>query len=307
MSSYFANSYIPDLRNGGVEHPHQHQQHYGAAVQVPQQTQSVQQQSQQAGDPCDPSLLRQGVPGHHYGAAGSQQDIPYPRFPPYNRMDMRNATYYQHQQEHGSMDGMGGYRSTSPSPGMGHMGHTPTPNGHPSTPIAENRFREAHVVVITRRLAVVMTEVGYDPALIRHYGHENGRSQEATMLNLPFASELPCPLPRPLELYSITSKEFFYLETIETIRFIDNPLNLTKLELCIFEEAGNTTCPFQIRLLTREKGLRKFSGAGRDCEESNGSVQKDTMWQALQFLICGRASWGRGDQHIFSSGKRVSF
>lgn len=136
MSSYFANSYIPDLRNGGVEHPHQHQQHYGAAVQVPQQTQSVQQQSQQAGDPCDPSLLRQGVPGHHYGAAGSQQDMPYPRFPPYNRMDMRNATYYQHQQDHGSgMDGMGGYRSASPSPGMGHMGHTPTPNGHPSTPI----------------------------------------------------------------------------------------------------------------------------------------------------------------------------
>ncbi|XP_003402194.1 homeotic protein antennapedia-like [Bombus vosnesenskii] len=135
MSSYFANSYIPDLRNGGVEHPHQHQQHYGAAVQVPQQTQSVQQPSQQTGDPCDPSLLRQGVPGHHYGAAGSQQDMPYPRFPPYNRMDMRNATYYQHQQEHGSMDGLGGYRSTSPSPGMGHMGHTPTPNGHPSTPI----------------------------------------------------------------------------------------------------------------------------------------------------------------------------
>lgn len=135
MSSYFANSYIPDLRNGGVEHPHQHQQHYGAAVQVPQQTQSVQQQSQQAGDPCDPSLLRQGVPGHHYGAAGSQQDMPYPRFPPYNRIDMRNATYYQHQQEHGSIDGMGGYRSTSPSPGMAHMGHTPTPNGHPSTPI----------------------------------------------------------------------------------------------------------------------------------------------------------------------------
>lgn len=135
MSSYFANSYIPDLRNGGVEHPHQHQQHYGAAVQVPQQTQSVQQQSQQAADPCDPSLLRQGVPGHHYGAAGSQQDMPYPRFPPYNRIDMRNATYYQHQQEHGSIEGMGGYRSTSPSPGMAHMGHTPTPNGHPSTPI----------------------------------------------------------------------------------------------------------------------------------------------------------------------------
>ncbi|XP_024874570.1 homeotic protein antennapedia [Temnothorax curvispinosus] len=135
MSSYFANSYIPDLRNGGVEHPHQHQQHYGAAVQVPQQTQSVQQQSQQAGDPCDPSLLRQGVSGHHYGTTGGQQDMPYPRFPPYNRIDMRNAAYYQHQQEHGSMDGMAGYRSTSPNTGMGHMGHTPTPNGHPSTPI----------------------------------------------------------------------------------------------------------------------------------------------------------------------------
>ncbi|TGZ55421.1 Homeotic protein antennapedia [Temnothorax longispinosus] len=116
MSSYFANSYIPDLRNGGVEHPHQHQQHYGAAVQVPQQTQSVQQQSQQTGDPCDPSLLRQGVSGHHYGGStGGQQDMPYPRFPPYNRIDMRNAAYYQHQQEHGSMDGMAGYRSTSPN------------------------------------------------------------------------------------------------------------------------------------------------------------------------------------------------
>lgn len=133
MSSYFANSYMPDLRNGGVEHPHQH--HYGAAVQVPQQTQSVQQQSQQAGEPCDPSLLRQGVSAHHYGTAGGQQDMPYPRFPPYNRIDMRNAAYYQHQQEPGSMDGMAGYRSTSPSTGMGHMGHTSTPNGHQSTPI----------------------------------------------------------------------------------------------------------------------------------------------------------------------------
>lgn len=137
MSSYFANSYIPDLRNGGaVEHPHQHQQHYGAAVQVPQQSQSVQQQSQQAGDSCDPSLLRQGVSAHHYGTAGGgQQDMPYPRFPPYNRIDMRNAAYYQHQQEHGSMDGMASYRSTSPNTSMGSMVHTATPNGHPSTPI----------------------------------------------------------------------------------------------------------------------------------------------------------------------------
>ncbi|XP_008559760.1 homeotic protein antennapedia [Microplitis demolitor] len=134
MSSYFANSYIPDLRNGGVEHPHQHQQHYGAAVQVPQQGQSV-QQPQQAADPCDPSMLRQGVPAHHYGAAGTQQGMPYPRFPPYDRMDIRNAAYYQQQQDHTSMDGMAGYRSSSPGTGMAHMGHTPTPNGHSSTPI----------------------------------------------------------------------------------------------------------------------------------------------------------------------------
>ncbi|XP_051160283.1 homeotic protein antennapedia-like isoform X1 [Leptopilina boulardi] len=135
MSSYFANSYIPDLRNGGVDNPHQHQHHYGAAVQVPQQSQSVTQQPQQGADPCDPSLLRQAVPAHHYGAGG-QQGMPYPRFPPYDRMDIRNAAYYQQQQEHGgSLDGMSGYRSTSPSSGMGHMGHTPTPNGHPSTPI----------------------------------------------------------------------------------------------------------------------------------------------------------------------------
>ncbi|XP_012276565.1 homeotic protein antennapedia [Orussus abietinus] len=135
MSSYFANSYIPDLRNGGVEHPHQHQQHYGAAVQVPQQSQAVQQQPQQASDPCDPGLLRQGVPAHHYGAAEGPQAMPYPRFPPYNRMDIRNANYYQQQQEHAGMDGMAGYRSSSPTSGMAHMGHTPTPNGHPSTPI----------------------------------------------------------------------------------------------------------------------------------------------------------------------------
>jgi Antp family protein len=155
MSSYFANSYIPDLRNGGVEHPHQHQQHYGAAVQVPQQQQAVQQQPQQASDPCDPTMLRQGLPGHHYGAAtGQQPGMPYPRFPPYDRMDIRSAAYYQQQQqqqqqqqaqqqaqqqqqqqEHG-MD-MAGYRASSPTSGLpAHLGHTPTPvNGHPSTPI----------------------------------------------------------------------------------------------------------------------------------------------------------------------------
>ncbi|BES95942.1 sequence-specific DNA Hypothetical protein [Nesidiocoris tenuis] len=117
MSSYFANSYMPDLRNGGVvpaEHPHQ-QHHYGAAV-VPHG----------AEDPtaaCDP---RQGIPPpHHYGgppAAGQPpQGVPYPRFPPYDRMDIRAAGYYQ------NMD----YRSDSPGAmGAAHMGQ----NGH-QTPV----------------------------------------------------------------------------------------------------------------------------------------------------------------------------
>lgn len=112
MSSYFANSYMPDLRNGGVvsaEHPHQ-QHHYGAAV-VPQG----------AEDPsaCDP---RQGIAPHHYGgppAAGQPpQGMPYPRFPPYDRMDIRAAGYYQ------NMD----YRADSPN--SMHMGT----NGH-QTPV----------------------------------------------------------------------------------------------------------------------------------------------------------------------------
>ncbi|KAE8573719.1 homeotic protein antennapedia [Halyomorpha halys] len=109
MSSYFANSYMPDLRNGGVvpaEHPHQ-QHHYGAVG---------------GEDPsCDP---RQGIPPHHYGgppvAGQPPQGVPYPRFPPYDRMDIRNAGYYQ-----AGMD----YRADSPG-AMGHMAQ----NGH-QTPV----------------------------------------------------------------------------------------------------------------------------------------------------------------------------
>uniref|UniRef100_T1H913 Homeotic protein antennapedia n=3 Tax=Rhodnius prolixus TaxID=13249 RepID=T1H913_RHOPR len=126
MSSYFANSYMPDLRNGGVvsaEHPHQ-QHHYGAAV-VPQGNE----------DPtaCDPTVLRQGIPPHHYGgpptAGQPPQGMPYPRFPPYDRMDIRAAGYYQ------NMD----YRADSPGSmagggGGGGGGHMNQANGH-QTPV----------------------------------------------------------------------------------------------------------------------------------------------------------------------------
>lgn len=114
------------MRNGGVvpaEHPHQQHQHYGAAV--------VAQGNNGATDPnaCDPSVvgIRQGIPPHHYGgppAAGQPpQGMPYPRFPPYDRM---NAAYYGAQQ--GGM--VEGYRPDSPT-NMGHMGQ---PNGH-QTPV----------------------------------------------------------------------------------------------------------------------------------------------------------------------------
>lgn len=153
MSSYFANNYIPDLRNGGVvsaDHPHQHQ-HYGAAVVA------------QGGGPggavtSDPTScaggdhtvvgLRQGIPPHHYGgpatAGQPPQGMPYPRFPPYDRMDIRNAAYYGAQQQssgglmadgNAAGGGGGGYRANSPSNGgMGHLGGGGPPNGH-QTPV----------------------------------------------------------------------------------------------------------------------------------------------------------------------------
>lgn len=132
MSSYFANSYMPDLRNGGVsaEHPHQHQ-HYGAAVQVPPQGTNVQTDPNSCGgDPSVGVLNRQGIPPHHYGGppTGGQppQGMPYPRFPPYDRMDIRNAAYYQQQMDNGV------YRPDSPT--NIHMGGNGPPNGH-QTPV----------------------------------------------------------------------------------------------------------------------------------------------------------------------------
>lgn len=124
---------MPDMRNGGVsaEHPHQHQ-HYGAAVQVPQGGGAVQTDPNACGDPSVVGL-RQGIPPHHYGgppAAGQPpQGMPYPRFPPYDRIDVRNAGYYGAQPQ--QMDGAQGYRPDSPS--NMHMGNG-APNGH-QTPV----------------------------------------------------------------------------------------------------------------------------------------------------------------------------
>ncbi|XP_049524822.1 homeotic protein antennapedia-like [Dermacentor silvarum] len=80
MSSYFANSYLPDMRpaaggvvvgNGG--------DHYGPPPPPPQQ-----QQPQPNGDHCD-QRQQQYLQQHSYG--GSPQG--YPRFPPYDRLEIR--------------------------------------------------------------------------------------------------------------------------------------------------------------------------------------------------------------------------
>ncbi|XP_050296065.1 homeotic protein antennapedia-like isoform X2 [Anthonomus grandis grandis] len=133
MSSYFAN-YMPDMRNGGVVSAEHQQHHYG---QVPQGGGAV--QTDPAACAGDPSVvgLRQGIPPHHYGgppAAGQPpQGMPYPRFPPYDRMDIRNAGYYNAQQMDGTQECVAGYRPDSPS-SMGHMGTAAAPNGH-QTPV----------------------------------------------------------------------------------------------------------------------------------------------------------------------------
>lgn len=104
--TYFSNAYMPDMRNGGG---HEHQQahaHYGA---VPQQGHEM--------EGCDQQLR----PAQHHYPAQPAPGMPYPRFPPYDRLG-----YYQQMEQNG-------YRPDSPSQ-MGHMGPKTAdgygPNGH---------------------------------------------------------------------------------------------------------------------------------------------------------------------------------
>lgn len=95
------------MRNGGG---HEHQQahaHYGA---VPQQGHEL--------EGCDQQLR----PAQHHYPAQPAPGMPYPRFPPYDRLG-----YYQQMEQNG-------YRPDSPSQ-MGHMGPKAAdgygpPNGH---------------------------------------------------------------------------------------------------------------------------------------------------------------------------------
>ncbi|XP_063374370.1 homeotic protein antennapedia-like [Cydia fagiglandana] len=105
--AYFSNAYMPDMRNGGHEHQQAHA-HYGA---VPQQGHEM--------DGCDQQLR----PAQHHYPAQPAPGMPYPRFPPYDRLG-----YYPQMEQNG-------YRPDSPSQ-MGHMGPKDGygPNGHQATP-----------------------------------------------------------------------------------------------------------------------------------------------------------------------------
>ncbi|NP_001034505.1 prothoraxless [Tribolium castaneum] len=129
MSSYFANSYMPDMRNGGVvsaEHPHQHQ-HYGAAVQVPQGGRRRAARPGVVTTPrwgCARASSATTMGGPRYGRAAAQ-GMPYPRFPPYDRMDIRDR-----RSLHGPQQQMDGQEYRPDSPSSMHMANTAAPNGH---------------------------------------------------------------------------------------------------------------------------------------------------------------------------------
>ncbi|GAB6031927.1 hypothetical protein CHUAL_010315 [Chamberlinius hualienensis] len=72
MSAYFTNSYLPDLRNTS-----------STAVVDPYTGQSTPQSSP---DSCDPSILRQVA---HYHSSAHPQGLTYPRFPPFDRLEIR--------------------------------------------------------------------------------------------------------------------------------------------------------------------------------------------------------------------------
>uniref|UniRef100_T1IST0 Homeobox domain-containing protein n=2 Tax=Epimorpha TaxID=115407 RepID=T1IST0_STRMM len=71
MSSYFTNSYLTDLRSPPSEH------YGGPTIGTPPNS-----------EPCDPSLRTQ-IP--HYGSPAAQGPT-YPRFPPYDRLEIRPIT-----------------------------------------------------------------------------------------------------------------------------------------------------------------------------------------------------------------------
>lgn len=72
MSAYFTNSYLADLRNSSVDH------YPGQSVTTPQHSP----------DSCDPNLRQVAA---HYGSSTTQGPT-YPRFPPYDRLEIRPIT-----------------------------------------------------------------------------------------------------------------------------------------------------------------------------------------------------------------------
>lgn len=193
MSSYFNNSYMSDFRNGGVvpaEHPHQQHQHYGATV--------LSHQNGVDPNSCgDPSVLglRQGIPPPHYGgppAAGQPpQGMPYPRFPPFDRMDIRNAAYYS---QHGGSGMVDSYRSDSPPGGggatMAHMAQ----NGHQTPTIYASCKMEA---AVTKCIADPSSPSELDPGTVvpvmnnHHAGHHHQQHHMSNHQHTLHQQQLP--------------------------------------------------------------------------------------------------------------------
>ncbi|CAG7825851.1 unnamed protein product [Allacma fusca] len=114
MTSYFSNSYIPDLRNGTPDHYQSCTTPVNGATPDPS---------------CDPRNTIHHYGNHHGGS--SQQQLPYPRFPPYDRLDIRAVggantpvNYYQGGGQ--ILDNQ--YRPPSPPPSVNPMGHVVAQN-----------------------------------------------------------------------------------------------------------------------------------------------------------------------------------
>ncbi|CAM1328263.1 HOXB7 (predicted) [Pycnogonum litorale] len=104
MSSYFSNSFLTDLRSTGSEH---------------YQGQTVTAQQSGVVDSCDPSL-RQSLAA--YGATTGIGPT-YPRFPPYDRLEIRQIAANNAAQGNGSATGYYTNQATGHTGLVGHHHH----------------------------------------------------------------------------------------------------------------------------------------------------------------------------------------
>jgi Antp family protein len=136
MTSYFSNSYIPDLRNGSTP------EHYQTCT------------TPVNGNSADPNMHSHYQPPPHQHHNGQGQPI-YPRFPPYDRLDIRAPPNYYGGQGGEQILGNQGYRPPSPppsvNPGIPMGGHVnvpmqPTTQGYTSCKMQQQAPPPPHQV-----------------------------------------------------------------------------------------------------------------------------------------------------------------